>query len=52
LSVFTPPADNKSFAVEHPRLYRALARLDDALASRRPFNGWGDFYILTMEFVG
>jgi ubiquinone/menaquinone biosynthesis C-methylase UbiE len=52
LSVFTPTADNKTFAVNHPRLFRALARLDDGLSTRRPFNGWGDFFILTMEFTG
>ena len=52
LSVFTPTADNKSFAVNHPRLFERLARLDDALAPRWPFNGWGDFFILTMEFMG
>jgi SAM-dependent methyltransferase len=52
LSVFTPTADNKTFAVNHGRLYRGLVRLDDFLATRRPFNGWGDFFILTMEFVG
>lgn len=52
LSVFTPPADNKTFAVNHPRLYRSLARLDDLLSIRWPFNGWGDFFILTMEFTG
>lgn len=52
LSVFTPPADNKSFAVNHPRLYRALTRVDDGLSNHRPFNGWGDFFILTMEFIG
>jgi len=52
LSVFTPTADNKTFAVNHPRLFDRLARLDDALAPRLPFNGWGDFFILTMEFLG
>lgn len=52
LSVFTPTADNKTFAVNHRRLYHGLVRLDDFLATRRPFNGWGDFFILTMEFVG
>ncbi len=52
LSVFTPPADNKTFAVNHPRLYRALTRLDDWSSVRWPFNGWGDFFILTMEFTG
>ncbi len=52
LSVFTPTADNKTFAVNHRRVYDALARLDDALSTRRPFNSWGDFFILTMEFTG
>ncbi|CUS02052.2 putative SAM-dependent methyltransferase [Candidatus Promineifilum breve] len=52
LSVFTPTADNKTFAVNHPRLYRGLVGLDDRLSGRFPFNGWGDFFILTMEFTG
>ena len=52
LSVFTPPADNKTFAVNHPRLYHTLTLLDDGLSVRWPFNGWGDFFILTMEFTG
>jgi len=52
LSVFTPTADNKTFAVNHPRLFDRLVRLDDALAPHWPFNGWGDFFILTMEFLG
>ena len=43
---------NKTFAVNHPRLFGQLVRLDDALAPRWPFNGWGDFFILTMEFIG
>lgn len=51
LSVFTPTADNKTFAVNHPRLFSTLVRLDDTLSSVPPFNGWGDFYILTMELV-
>lgn len=52
LSVVTPPADNKTFAVNHPRLYARLVRLDNALCNTRPFNGWGDFYILSMRFNG
>lgn len=52
LSTFTPTADNKTFAVNHPRLYRTLARLDDSLSQRAPFNGWGDFFMLTMEYLG
>ncbi|MFQ5578945.1 MAG: hypothetical protein ACE5G8_18360, partial [Anaerolineae bacterium] len=52
LSVVTPTADNKSFARQHPRLYRRLARLDDWLCRRPLFRGWGDFFILTMRFAG
>ncbi|MFQ5420471.1 MAG: hypothetical protein ACE5EY_08925, partial [Anaerolineae bacterium] len=49
VSGVTPTADNKTFAANHPWLFRRLARLDDWLAERRPFNGWGDFFILSMR---
>jgi SAM-dependent methyltransferase len=50
LSVFTPPGDHKEFPLHHPRLYRWLARLDDRLANRFPFQGWGDFFILSLRY--
>jgi ubiquinone/menaquinone biosynthesis C-methylase UbiE len=50
LSIFTPPADRKDFAIQHPRLYAALARLDGAISALPPFNGMGDFFILTAEY--
>ncbi|MFQ5400752.1 MAG: class I SAM-dependent methyltransferase [Anaerolineae bacterium] len=50
LSVVTPTADNKNFAHSHPRLFRWLARLDDRIAHWPPFNGWGDFFILSMIY--
>lgn len=49
LSVFTPTAESKNFIRRYPRLYNALALLDDCLSQRAPFHGWGDFYILTMQ---
>ena len=49
LSVFTPPADHKSFPGHHPRLFSWLRWTEDLLADRYPFNRWGDFYILTLE---
>jgi ubiquinone/menaquinone biosynthesis C-methylase UbiE len=49
LSVFAPPADRQSFPRRFPRLYRWLTRIDDALATRPPFNSWGDFFILTAQ---
>lgn len=50
LSVITPTAESKNFAKNYPRLYRQLSWLDDRLSSHWPWNGWGDFYILTMRY--
>ena len=50
LSVLTPTAESKNFAKWHPRLYGALSWLDDRLSLHWPWNGWGDFYILTMRY--
>jgi len=52
LSVLTPTAESKNFAKWHPHLYRMLSWLDDKLSPHWPWNGWGDFYILTMRYVG
>jgi ubiquinone/menaquinone biosynthesis C-methylase UbiE len=51
LSVFTPPADHKEFATRHTRLYRWLVRLDDRFSDRFPFQGWGDFFILSLRYA-
>lgn len=50
LSVFAPPADNKTFARRHPRLYQFLVRLDERLCRWPPFKGWGDFFVITMKY--
>jgi len=50
LSVITPTAESKNFAKMFPRLYRALSWLDDRLAPRWPWNGWGDFYIVSFRY--
>ena len=50
LSVITPTAESKNFAKRFTRLYQALSWLDDRLASRRPWRGWGDFFIITMRY--
>jgi ubiquinone/menaquinone biosynthesis C-methylase UbiE len=49
LSVFAPPANRVDFPRHFPRLYRALANIDQRLATRAPFNHWGDFFILTAQ---
>lgn len=50
LSVITPISHNRSVAKRHPRTYARLAWLDDRLSKRKPWWGWGDFYILTMRY--
>jgi ubiquinone/menaquinone biosynthesis C-methylase UbiE len=49
LSVITPPATNKDFAIKRPRLFKILSKLDDVLESRYPFKYWGDFTIVTLQ---
>ncbi|RPI24590.1 MAG: class I SAM-dependent methyltransferase [Chloroflexota bacterium] len=49
LSVLTPTAESKNFAKRRPRLYLALARLDDRRSLRSPWRGWGDFFIITFR---
>jgi ubiquinone/menaquinone biosynthesis C-methylase UbiE len=50
LSVITPTAESKYFARRFPSFYRVLAWLDDHLAPRAPWRGWGDFFILSMRY--
>jgi ubiquinone/menaquinone biosynthesis C-methylase UbiE len=50
LSVITPTAESKNFAKRYTRLYRTLSWLDDQLAFRSPWRGWGDFFIITMRY--
>lgn len=50
LSVITPTAESKNLVKRFPRIYRALAWLDDRLSPHQPWSGWGDFYILTLRY--
>jgi ubiquinone/menaquinone biosynthesis C-methylase UbiE len=50
LSVITPTAESKNLAKRYPRIYGALARLDDILAPRWPWRGWGDFFIISFKY--
>jgi len=51
LSVGTPPATNKDFAIKRPGLFNVLSKLDDIFESRFPFKYWGDFTIITLRHV-
>ena len=50
LSVVTPTAESKNLARRYPRLYGALAWLDDRLCTFPPFSGWGDFFIISFRY--
>jgi ubiquinone/menaquinone biosynthesis C-methylase UbiE len=50
LSVITPTAESKNLAIRFPRLYRALSWLDDRLSTQPPWQGWGDFFILSLRY--
>jgi ubiquinone/menaquinone biosynthesis C-methylase UbiE len=50
LSVITPTTESKNLARRFPRFYHTLAWLDDRLAPRRPWSGWGDFFILSLRY--
>jgi hypothetical protein len=49
LSVVTPTAESKGLAVRHPRVYSALARIDDVVSPLWPFSRWGDFSIVVLR---
>ena len=50
LSVITPTAESKNLAKRYTHLYRILCWLDDQLAPRSPWRGWGDFFIITFRY--
>jgi hypothetical protein len=51
LCVFAPPAESKNLARQHPRLYGWLCRMDELLARRAPFYGWGDFFVISLRYA-
>lgn len=50
LSVITPTAESKNFAKRYTRLYQLLSWIDDRLSTRRPWRGWGDFFIISLRY--
>jgi ubiquinone/menaquinone biosynthesis C-methylase UbiE len=49
LSVVTPTAESQGLATRHPRTYRALAWVDDAVSPHAPFSRWGDFSVIVLR---
>ena len=49
LSLLVPPPHVEQFDRKHPRLYRTLDRMEEALAHRWPFRAWGDHYLIILR---
>jgi len=49
LSVFYPPPHMQAKAARWPGLTRWLERVENRLHRLRPFNGWGDHYLLIVQ---
>jgi ubiquinone/menaquinone biosynthesis C-methylase UbiE len=50
LASISPPPHNIKVQERFPKLYNALANLDEKLSFTFPFNKWADHYILTMQY--
>jgi ubiquinone/menaquinone biosynthesis C-methylase UbiE len=50
ISLFCPPSYMEKFPRRFPAITRALMQLDEHLGKIWPFNCWGDFFILTMQY--
>ena len=50
LSLFCPPSYMENFPRRFPTLTRWLMALHERLGKHWPFNRWGDFFVLTMQY--
>ena len=49
LSLLTPPPHHDRFATEHPGTFHRLEQLEERVAHRWPFRGWGDHFLITLR---
>ena len=50
LSLFSPPSSLDYFPLKYPKLFKKLLHFDNRLTKYYPFNNFGDFYILTLQY--
>ena len=50
LSLFSPPSFLDYFPNKYPKLFKKLFQLDERFSKYYPFNGFGDFFILTAQY--
>jgi len=49
LGLAIPPPYIQHFVEKYPRLFRFLERWENKWCSRKPFNQWGDHFMITMQ---
>ena len=52
LASFVPPPFMENFPEHHPRLFRILEKIENAVCKRAPFTSWCDQYAITMRKKG
>lgn len=49
LSIVVPPPYIEGFMEKRPELFRRLEKIENSIWAMRPFNGWADHYMITMQ---
>jgi ubiquinone/menaquinone biosynthesis C-methylase UbiE len=49
LSITVPPPFIENFMEKHPKVFRMLEYIENAVLGKTPFNRWCDHYMITME---
>ncbi len=50
ISLFSPPSFLDYFPIKYPKLFKKLLQIDNRLSNFFPFNHFGDFFVLTLQF--
>ncbi|MDQ3072506.1 MAG: methyltransferase domain-containing protein [Bacteroidota bacterium] len=51
LGCLVPPPYMENFPARLPRLFRSLRKWEEKIAHYRTFRNWGDYFILTMQYL-
>lgn len=51
LSIVVPPPFIEKFCEKHPKLFKALERVENKIYGKAPFNRWCDHYMITMQKI-
>jgi len=49
LGIITPPPYLNKFPLQHPKLFKTLATLEEKINTKTPFNAWADHFIISVK---